>query len=73
MLITAEEKARSRLASELHNDYRQRLALLSLGLENLTDALLLEEAKLQLHELANSVGELGADLITSLIAYTLRL
>lgn len=66
MLIAAGEKERRRLASELHDDYSQRLALLSLGLENLGDALSppSEEVKRQIHELANSVGELGADLHT---------
>ena len=39
MLITAQEKERSRLASEIHDDFSQRLALLALGLENAEEAI----------------------------------
>ena len=35
MLINAQEDERARLASELHDDFSQRLAMLSLGLEQL--------------------------------------
>jgi signal transduction histidine kinase len=39
LLINAQEKERSRIASELHDDFSQRIALLSLGLENAADEL----------------------------------
>src|SRR4029077_17431537 len=38
-IIDAQEKERSRLASELHDDFSQRLALLALRLENTADTL----------------------------------
>ncbi len=64
MLINAEEKERRRVASELHDDFSQRLALLALGLENAAEALPASdrEANRQMHELVNSASELGADL-----------
>ena len=34
-LISAQEEERSRIARELHDDFNQRLALLSIGLERL--------------------------------------
>jgi signal transduction histidine kinase len=66
MLITAQEKERSRLASEIHDDFSQRLALLALGLENAEDAIGAspEEAVRQVHDLLNSASEIGADLHT---------
>jgi signal transduction histidine kinase len=65
-LIDAQEKERSRLAAELHDDFSQRLALLALGLENASEALpdSPRVAKQQLQELMNSAGELGADIHT---------
>ena len=65
-LIGAQEKERSRLASELHDDFSQRLALLALGLEIASEALpdSPRSAKQQLQELMNSAGELGADIHT---------
>ena len=65
-LIDAQEKERSRLAAELHDDFSQRLALLALGLENASEALpdSPRTAKQQLQELINSAGELGADIHT---------
>jgi signal transduction histidine kinase len=65
-LIDAQEKERSRLAAELHDDFSQRLALLALGLENASEALpdSPRSAKQQLQELVNSAGELGADIHT---------
>jgi signal transduction histidine kinase len=64
MLISAEEKERSRVAAELHDDYSQRLALLALGLENAAEIIptSAQEASRQLHGLVNSASELGADL-----------
>jgi len=66
MLINAHEDERKRIASELHDDFSQRLALLSLGLETAADLVpqSSKEATEQLHELLNSAGELGADLHT---------
>jgi signal transduction histidine kinase len=65
-LIDAQEKERSRLAAELHDDFSQRLALLALGLENASEALpdSPRSAKQQLQELMNSASELGADIHT---------
>jgi signal transduction histidine kinase len=66
MLISAEEQERSRLASELHDDFSQRLALLAIGLENAAEVIPVSprEASRQLHELVNSTSEIGADLHT---------
>ena len=66
MLINAQEEGRKRLASELHDDFSQRLALLSLGLETAAELVpdSPKEANEQLHELINSASELGADLHT---------
>src|SRR5208283_5598997 len=66
MLINAQEDERRRLASELHDDFSQRLALLSLGLETAAEAIpdSAEEINRQLQELMNSAGEIGADLHT---------
>jgi len=64
MLITSAETERSRLASELHDDFSQRLAVLALGLENVAEARppLPQETDRRLHELSDSAAELGADL-----------
>ncbi len=66
LLINAQETERRRLASELHDDFSQRVALLALGLENASEALpdSSEATKRQLHELFDSASELGADLHT---------
>jgi signal transduction histidine kinase len=66
LLINAQEMERRRLASELHDDFSQRLALLALGLENASEALpdSSEATKRQLQELFDSASELGADLHT---------
>jgi signal transduction histidine kinase len=66
MLITAEENERSRLASELHDDFSQRLAVLALGLESVAEAMapLSKETDRQLRGLSDSAAELGADLHT---------
>jgi signal transduction histidine kinase len=66
LLINAQEKERSRIASELHDDFSQRLALLSLGLENAADKLPDSSVtvKRQLQKLFDSASELGADIHT---------
>ena len=66
LLINAQEMERSRLASELHDDFSQRLALLTLELDNVSEALpdSSEDAKRELHKLLYSASELGADLHT---------
>jgi signal transduction histidine kinase len=66
MLINAQERERSRLASEIHDDFSQRLALLALGLENAEEAISTSPAEgiRQVHTLLNSASEIGADLHT---------
>jgi signal transduction histidine kinase/ABC-type uncharacterized transport system substrate-binding protein len=65
-LINAQEKERSRLAAEIHDDFSQRLALLALGLENAEETIgsSPSEAVKQVHSLLNSASEIGADLHT---------
>jgi signal transduction histidine kinase len=65
-LITAQEKERRRLASEIHDDFSQRIALLAIGLENAEEAFATspDEAARQMHVLLNSASEIGADLHT---------
>jgi signal transduction histidine kinase len=66
MLINAEENERHRIASELHDDFSQRLAVLALGLENVDEAVpgSFTDLHKQLGELLQSTSELGADLHT---------
>ena len=66
LLINAEEQERSRVASELHDDFSQRLAILALGLENVQEATPASfgDVHKQLRELAKSTSELGTDLHT---------
>lgn len=66
MLINAQEKERSRLASEIHDDFSQRLALIALDLENAEETIGTspDEAIQQLHNIMNSASEIGADLHT---------
>ena len=66
LLINAQEKERSRLAAEIHDDFSQRLALLALGLENAEETIGTSpnEAVKQVHSLLNSASEIGADLHT---------
>ena len=63
-LINAQEDERKLLASELHDDFSQRLALLSLRLETASEMIpeSPQEANRQLQELVNSASEIGADL-----------
>jgi signal transduction histidine kinase len=66
LLINAEEHERGRLARELHDDFSQRVALLSLGLETVAEMIPQspKEANRQIHDLINSAHELGEDLHT---------
>ena len=66
MLIDSEEKERRRLASELHDDFSQRMALLSIGLETVEEMIMREphRACQKIHELIDSASEIGADLHT---------
>jgi signal transduction histidine kinase len=66
MLINAHEEERKRLAAEIHDDFSQRLAVLSLGLEMAAEGISesLTETNKQLHELMNTASELGSDLHT---------
>jgi signal transduction histidine kinase/ABC-type uncharacterized transport system substrate-binding protein len=66
MLITAQERERSRLASEIHDDFSQRLAIIALELENAEEAIGTspDEAVRRVHNILNSASELGADLHT---------
>ena len=62
-LIQAQEEERSRIAREIHDDYQQRLAMLSIDLENLNQYLQANsEGSRRLNELWDRVGELGSDL-----------
>jgi signal transduction histidine kinase/ABC-type uncharacterized transport system substrate-binding protein len=66
MLINAQEKERSRLASEIHDDFSQRLALMALELETAEETIVTSpvEAAQQVHNVLNSASEIGADLHT---------
>jgi signal transduction histidine kinase len=66
MLITAQETERSRLASEIHDDFSQRLALMALELETAEETIGTspDEAVQLVHNILNSASELGADLHT---------
>ena len=65
-LMNAEEKERRRIASELHDDFSQRLAVLSLGLENVDEATppSFTDVHRQLHDLVKSTSDLSTDLHT---------
>jgi signal transduction histidine kinase len=64
MLINAEDQERQRIASELHDDFSQRLAVLALRLENVDEATpdSFPDVHRQLRELVKSTGEIGADI-----------
>jgi signal transduction histidine kinase len=66
MLINAEEDERRRVASELHDDFSQRVAIIALGLENAKEATpaSFESLHKQLRALVNSTIQLGDDLHT---------
>jgi PAS domain S-box-containing protein len=64
-LIAAQEEECKRIAREIHDDFNQRLAMVAIDLEelsaNIKDAPA-EDASQRLHQLFNSVSELGSDL-----------
>jgi signal transduction histidine kinase len=66
LLINSQEQERRRLASELHDDFSQRVALIALDLECASDEIpdFLQSTKKKLLAIWNSVGELGTDLHT---------
>jgi signal transduction histidine kinase/ABC-type uncharacterized transport system substrate-binding protein len=66
LLIKAQEQERSRVAAEIHDDFSQRLASLTLGIETTAQIIpeSLPEARIQLQELSDAASELGADLHT---------
>ena len=66
MLINAQEQERRRIASEIHDDFSQRLATLTLGLETAAQMVPVspEEANLHLQKLSDAAIDLGADLHT---------
>ena len=63
-LIDMQEKERSRLARELHDDFNQRLAVLAIDLERAAQTIANSptEASQRLHELWNRASEIGTDL-----------
>ena len=66
MLIDAQEQERRRIAAEIHDDFSQRLVVLSIGLENAAKTIPAspDEATFQLHALSKGAGDLGSDLHT---------
>jgi signal transduction histidine kinase len=65
-LISAQEQERGRVARELHDDFSQRVALLTLGLETVAETIPKspQEADRQIHDLLDATSELGEDLHT---------
>ena len=73
-LIEAQEKERKRIGRELHDDINQRLAMLSIGLEQLQDnpadvGSRLQELRTQTTELSNDVQALSHELHSSKLEY----
>ena len=66
MLIRAQERERSRIASEIHDDFSQRLALMALELENAEEAIGVspDDAVRQVRNILSSASAIGADLHT---------
>jgi len=63
-LIHAQEQERKRIAREIHDDYNQRLAVLANDIDELAENAVAfpVEASQRLHQLWNTISELGADL-----------
>lgn len=70
LLINAQEKERSRLAREIHDDFTQRLATLAVNLELTEDIIQENAAREKLHKLSDDVGKIGTDL--RLLAHSLH-
>ncbi len=66
LLINAQELERSRLAGEIHDDFSQRLAVLSLRLETVAERISesMPETDQQMQEILQSTSQLGEDLHT---------
>ncbi len=64
LLISAQEGERARIARELHDDFSQRLALLSIGLEQLGKTQLVPNAgdRARIAEMLKGTQELSSDL-----------
>jgi signal transduction histidine kinase len=62
-LIGAHEEERTRIARELHDDINQRLALLTVSIEQLeqSPSQLPGEVSTRIHELGESIAEIGID------------
>jgi signal transduction histidine kinase len=61
-LIRAQEEERCRIARELHDDFNQRLALLSIGLERLADMFPPQSAEAsQVNDLSRLTHDIAAD------------
>jgi signal transduction histidine kinase len=65
-LISAQEEERSRIARELHDDFAQRLAMLTVNLERIAMAIPVEpeNAIRRLRDLWDQTSQIGADLHT---------
>jgi PAS domain S-box-containing protein len=62
-LIEAQEQERSRIGRELHDDIGQRLALLTVELQQLHDnSLILPEVRSRMGELRQEISEIAADI-----------
>ena len=73
-MIEAQERERTRIARELHDDINQRLALLSVGLERLQEhpseiRSRMKELRRQMVEVSNDVQSLAHDLHSSNMEY----
>ena len=60
-LIEAQEEERKRVAREIHDDYQQRLAMVAIDLEKLTENSPVEVRE-RVQHLCNEVKEIGANL-----------
>jgi signal transduction histidine kinase len=63
-LIEAQEEERKRIARDVHDDYSQRLAMLAIDVENLTEKVgdSSVETKQELLDFYQRISELGADM-----------
>lgn len=63
-LIEAQEEERKRIARDIHDDYTQRIAMLSIHVEKMLENLrdLSQSTEAGLRELFDNIGELAADM-----------